>query len=341
MVKKKIRRTRLVDGGGSYFSNPTTNLSFIRSGATTLDCTVGNGWPLGRIVNIVGDKSTGKTLLAIEAMANFARQYPKGKIVYAESEAAFIPDYAEALGLPLDRVQFQKDVDTVEVLFDNLKDFVAARRKRNQEGLYILDSLDALTDEDEKKSDMRKGSYGMKKPKQMSSLFRRLVREVEKSNVCVIVISQIRDNIGVTFGRKYSRSGGKALDFYASIVLYLAHLGEIRRTIRGIKRTVGVNIRAKCTKNKIGLPFRVCDFPIIFAYGIEDVVANLLWLEENKQIEASGLSRKEFRKIKKRAMCGQLKENEYRNVQIKLSKVVKKCWGEIETSFLPKRRKYN
>lgn len=327
-----------MDDGGAYFTSPSSSLDFIHSGAAVLDCVIGGGWPLGRICNIVGDKSTGKTLLAIEALTNFSNTYPKARARYVETEAAFIPEYAHALGLPTDRVDFPEGVDTVEELFDDIVDAIV--KSKGKPFLYVLDSLDALTDEAEKKRDIREGTYGASKPKQMSQLFRRLTSRVEKSNVCVIIVSQVRDNIGVTFGRKYSRSGGRALDFYASIVLHLAHLGEIKRTIKGVKRTVGVNIRAKCTKNKIGLPFRECEFPILFSYGIEDVVANLDWLKANKKADALGISKKEFEKLRKRVMSGKLEDSEYREVQEVLSDALATAWREVETSFLPKRRKY-
>ena len=336
MVKRRVR-LRLVETGGSYFSSPTT-LEFIHSGSTILDCVIAGGWPLGRIVNIVGDRSTGKTLLAIEALTNFVKKFPKSKAYYAESEAAFNQEYAQALGLPLNRVEFPEGIDTVEALYDDVRRVIAD--SKGAPTLYVLDSLDALSDESEKKQDIRAGSYGTGKARMMSQLFRRLARKVEKSHVCFMIISQVRDRIGVTFGRTYSRSGGRALDFYASVILYLAHLGEIRRVVNNVKRTVGVNIRAKCTKNKVGLPFRECEFPIIFSYGIEDITACLNWLEVNNQIEATGLSHKEFKVLRKRALNGQLAQDEFKEVQAELTKTVKRVWVSVEQSFLPKRRKY-
>src|SRR3990167_10288547 len=228
MAKEKRQRLRQTEG--MYFKVPSVNLDFVHSGAAVLDCIIGGGWPLGRIVNVVGDKSTGKTLLAIEALTNFLRQYPDGKAYYAESEAAFNQEYAQALGLPLDKIQFPENIDTVEQLFDDITR--ALKEAGDQRVLYVLDSLDALTDESEKGRDIRDGTYGTGKSKQMSQLLRRLVRDVEKSKATVMIISQVRDNIGATFGRKYTRSGGRALDFYASVVVYLAHLEEIKRTVK-------------------------------------------------------------------------------------------------------------
>src|ERR1019366_3976564 len=98
-----MKRER-VKPGGNYFSSPKTGIEFISSGCHNLDLALGGGWAEGRVSNIVGDKSTGKSLLAIEACANFAIKYPKGTIRYREAEAAFDRPYAEALGMPVDHV---------------------------------------------------------------------------------------------------------------------------------------------------------------------------------------------------------------------------------------------
>src|SRR5258708_1816883 len=113
-----------VAGGGMYFAAPAAAVDFIASGCKLLDCVIGGGWPLGRIVNIVGDRSTGKTLLAMEAMANFLTRYPKGKAYYRETEAAFDKEYAMALGIPMDRVDMEETPDTVEAVFEDLERIV-------------------------------------------------------------------------------------------------------------------------------------------------------------------------------------------------------------------------
>ena len=130
--------------GGSYFTSAKTSLSFINSGATLLDCVLGGGWPLGRVVNVVGDKATGKTLVAIEACANFSQQYANGKIWYDEIESAFDKSYAAALGMPLDRVKFIEGHESVEDLFEKLDRLLEAKEKKGDTspGLFIVDSLD-------------------------------------------------------------------------------------------------------------------------------------------------------------------------------------------------------
>lgn len=300
-----------------------------------MDLALGGGWAERRIANIVGDKSTGKTLLAIEATANFALKYPKGRIRYCEAEAAFDVDYARALGMPVDRVDFTEPMDTVEQLFEDLS---AVVKDAKHPTLYVVDSLDALSDESEMSRDIDKGSYGAEKAKKMSQLFRRLARQMAKANLTLIIISQTRDKIGVMFGDRHSRAGGKALDFYASQVPWLANVGRITKTIGGIKRVVGVDIRAKIKKNKVGLPFREADFTIRFGYGIDDISSCLDWLAKTKTLKHLGLSDKELDLIERKVLEGPDEETQRKMDEIRA--LVEKKWQEIETSFLPQRPKY-
>ena len=317
---------------------PSTTHQFITSGSALLDCVLGGGWPLGRIANIVGDKSTGKSLLAIEACANFARQFPDGKIWYAETEAAFDTAYAESLGIPIDQVSFKRHLKTVENFYKHLSTKVQYCKDNKVPGLYVLDSLDALSDDAEADREIGTASFGASKAKQLSEFFRRIADDIEEADITLFIVSQIRDNIGVSFGRKYKRSGGKALDFYASQVLYLAHMGVDKRTIKKIERAVGVKIKAKCDKNKIGLPLRECEFSIQFGFGVDDLIACLNWLEVVARLDDAGLTKEGAAKLAKQAL--DMDSNAYGREAKRIGDVARKVWNEIETDFLPKRRKY-
>lgn len=323
---------------GAYFLAPATALTFIHSGAATFDCVLGGGWPLSRVSNIVGDRSTGKTLIAMEAMTNFALQFPKRvKIRYAETEQAFDDAYGAALGMPLDRVLRPKEpIETVEEFYEDLLWYLD---QYTTGGLYVLDSLDALSDVAELNKAITKDSYGTSKAAKMSQMFRRSTRLLERSKCHLMIISQVRDRIGVAFGRRYARSGGRALDFYASQILYLAHVGEIKHTRDHLIRSVGINVRVKCTKNKIGLPFRTCDLPVLFGYGIEDVAACIDWLTENKQTKRTGLTIKELKSIRDDAIHSRLDDTD--GLREELAQHVVDGWREIEHTFLPRRRKYH
>jgi len=295
------------------------------------------------MANVVGDRSTGKSLLAIEACANFAYKFPKGKIWYREAEAAFDPDYAAELGLPVDRVDFgEKGIntkwDTVEDIFEDLKKQLEACAKRGEPGLYIIDSLDALSTRDELVRPIDKGSYGTAKAKLMGTLFRQLGRDLKANKFLLLIISQIRDRIGVSFGEKYTRTGGHAMDFYASQILWLAHLETLKQTKGGVSRATGVSIKAKCKKNKISKPFRECVFDITFGYGVEDITASVDWLAEIKQLHRLGLKDSSVDAYLTKA--SKLDGAEYQKERELVVQAIQAAWAEVEGRFAPTRKKY-
>lgn len=321
--------------GGNYFSSPKTQIEFIPTGCKVLDLALGGGWAENRIANIVGDKATSKTLLCIESAVNFARKYKSGRILYREAEAAFDQPYAEALGMPKGRVEFgDEPFETIEDVFDDLMKVVEEKERT----LYIIDSLDALTDRAELGRDMSEGSYGMEKAKKLSQLFRRLVRKMANSHLTMIVVSQVRSNIGVTFGRSTTRSGGRALDFYASQVLYLANTGKIAKQIGGVSRPVGIDVLAKVDKNKVSLPFREAQFSVQFGYGIDDLMACLEWLKSVKSLKLLDVADADLKKYA--ARVNSYEDKEYFEAIDHIHKIVEDRWYEIEESFMPKRSKY-
>lgn len=188
-----------------------------------LDCVLGGGWPLGRMSNVVGDKAVGKSLLAIEACANFNLQYKNGKIVYLEAEAAFDEEYAAALGMPVDKIEFAGDQlkdFTIESWFEHLEKTIEDATKSGQPVLYIVDSLDALSDRAEKDREIDKGTYGANKPKLIGQLFRRTVKDMEKTRIHLMIISQVRDNIGVSFGEQKTRTDWQSHGFFMPVKSY-------------------------------------------------------------------------------------------------------------------------
>lgn len=339
MERKRMKPVSLDAGSGGNYFKPS-KLEFIKSGCVTFDCAIGGGWPLGRVANLVGDKSTGKTLCAIEACANFARQYPDGLIWYREAEAAFDEDYAEALGLPIDRVNFGEDGtntiwETVEDIFEDLTLACKEAKESGKPGLYIIDSLDALSSRAEMDRKIDEGSYGMEKQKQLGQLFRRLVRQLKESRVHLFIISQVREKIGISFGDKYRRSGGKALDFYASQVVYLSHLKQIKKRVKGVERPIANRVKVKVQKNKIGAPFRECEFTLRFGYGIDELDACLEFLHE-----AGAIKQVEGYDANYQSRVEDMEPAAYRKEVIKLRKLVRLNWNTIEERFKPTRKKY-
>jgi recombination protein RecA len=341
MAKRIVRTSRVRPvsasaeqmNGGDGLWHKKANIKFLNTGCTLLNLTVSadpaGGWPFGRIVNIIGDKSTGKTLLAEEAMANCLRQYPLGKIHYRESEAAWDADYAEALGLDTDRIDFGPDGkesiwSTIEDVFEDLdkcltaiedevKAFATDLRKKNRKikladaltagqkaivpSLYIIDSLDALTSDSEIARDIREGAYNLGKQKLVNELFRKYRKRLREAQMCLIIISQTRQKIGPMIrGVSYRRVCEDPLNFFSSVVIYLSELGKLKKKIKSgdkeLWRTTGIIVKVRCDKNKIASPHGECTFTIRFRYGIDDELSSLDYLKDVDRLDAAGYEQK-------------------------------------------------
>jgi recombination protein RecA len=340
---------------------------FFSSGSTLLNCALGGGWARRRVFNIVGDKSTGKTLIAIESFANFVQSVPKPRMRYGEAEAALDEIFASNLGLPMEVERPEKRLDTVEEFHQDLKVFQNSL-KEGESGLYILDSLDSLSSDAEKED---KDAYGAGKAKEMSAFFRDIVRENELLDCSLGIISQIRDRLNVQFGERYTRSGGHALDFYSSQILWLAETGKIEKTVFNLKRAIGVNIEAKVKKSKVGLPLRKVEFPVIFNYGIDDEKSMINFLsdigvlsakkkkakvkkggkevkEEAEEEEEDDTADPKDNRPKARDIIARVeKGREDRNwndlalLRVELRNSTKNAWKEIEDRIAPPIRKYD
>lgn len=336
------KRTRaVIKPKNSYFTDDKVNIQFVSTGCTVLDCALGGGLALGRTANVVGDKSTAKTGTATEVMINFALKFEKGAIAYRETEAAWDDGYAEAMGLPMDRIDFgdrENPIITVEDFYNDFDAFCEKQKKAGQPGCYVLDSFDALSDEAEMERAIDKGSFGAAKAKKMSEMFRKITRKQEQANVLLLIVSQVRDNIGAMFGEKHKRSGGKALDFYASQVFWLAYVGPLKRTINKVERVYGIELKAQIKKNKVGLSFRKAEFTFEFAFGINDLLASIEWLEEVDRLDAIDLKKSELKEFK--AEVAKMTTEEYATERARAAAAVKLVWAQVETTFLPTRKKY-
>jgi recombination protein RecA len=361
-MERKKRTKKKEEQVGNYFTTSTSELEFISSGCTLLDLVLGGGWPKGRVGNIVGDKSTGKTLLAMEACANFLHKYPRGKPIYQEGEHAFDEGYSRSLGIPIKDIEIIFN-NTCEFMFKNVARLAGVsvrigeeKQKKKVEKidvpcLYIIDSLDSLSVSEESLKEFDEpGFAGSRKALYMSQMIPKITGIVEDTEIHLMIISQVRDKIGVVFGKKHTRSGGKALDFYASQVLWLTELGKIKQTKNGIERVVGIRVKAKAEKNKVGLPFRECEFPIYFFYGIKDYEANLNFLDKYAREVLDGITddfelrsekdKKDKKKIPVNKIIKYIEKDDDNELVERLKQEVIKKWHEIETSFMPKRKKY-
>lgn len=342
MAQKRVKLKLVPGADTSYFIGEKKNYQFVSSGCTGLDCALGGGYPLGRMTNIVGDKSTGKTALGNEAITNFFLKYPNGAARYVDSEAAFDPDYATAMGMPVAKVDLGEDRDPIITVEDFMRDFdsfLDGRIKAGEPGIYVVDSMDALSDEAEMTRDIEKGSFGTGKAKMLSQFFRMKARKMEQANTLLLIVSQIRDNIGVFMGEKYKRSGGRALDFYASQIMWLAKIKTLKRSVKGVERSVGIRVKAQLKKNKVGNTDRSFEFNFMFSYGIEDLVSSIEYMREVKRLGDLGMSEAEVKPYFKR--MEEMDDAEYRKERDTVTPIFQEAWKQVETvAFLPKRRKY-
>jgi recombination protein RecA len=260
-----------------------TIIDFFSSGCKILDLNLGGGFAKGRMINIVGDKSTGKTLLTVECLVCNKIKNKDLKIIYDDAEAGFNFDTKAIYGIEIYKEDYPHS-STIEDFDLNFQREIK-KVKENQEAIYVLDSFDAIgsLDEAEKrdlnrklrlKGQKEKGDYGMSKQKKSGDFFKDFIKEMRNKNVSLFIISQVRENIGVMFGEKYKRSGGKALDFYASQIIWLAVCEKIIKN----DIVVGVRLKVQVKKNKVGYPFTECFIDVLFDYGIDNITSNVYYL---------------------------------------------------------------
>lgn len=329
------------------------------TGSTMLDlaCSDGiqGGFCKGSINNVVGDSSSGKTILTLTSLACCAMSpsFDDYKLIYDCVERRDNFNKEHLFGKAAERIQppmqnggpvYSKMVQDWLYTFDKLL-------KDNRPFIYILDSLDVLDEYTQKKKRMEKAEtiskgkspkddYGTFKARAFNDILRHIAEPLEQTESVVVIISQTRDAIGDMFKTK-TRSGGRALEFYCNHILWMSSKGKIKKSARGKQRQIGGETKVKVTKNNLtGKQGKVVSFPIYPTYGVDDIGGMISFLVDEKEWKCSAekvtpsskitASTWEWKAMKLDELATKVIED---NKREELKALVKDVWCDIETSL--------
>jgi len=267
-------------GKGSIMTlgeNVKMDIPVIPTGAIALDLALGvGGVPRGRVVEIFGPESSGKTTLTLSIIAQ--TQKKKGAAAFIDAEHAFDSAYAKKLGVNLDDLLISQP-DTGEQALEIVEMLV----RSNAIDLVVIDSVAALVPKAEIEGEMGQSHMGLQ-ARLMSQALRKLTSAISKSKCCVIFINQLREKLGIMFGNPETTPGGRALKFYSSVRLDIRRIAQIKRG----EEIVGGRVRVKVVKNKVAAPFKQAEFDLMYDEGVSAVGSVLDVAETLEIVKPSG-----------------------------------------------------
>lgn len=274
------------------FDDLTTDVTdWIDTGCPELNLAISNrpngGFPVGRITEIYGATSSGKSLLASYAVKNTIE---KGGIpIYFDTEFALNKEFWKVIGVDTKKAM-SVTLDLLEDVFETMENIIAKVRATDKNKLitFVVDSIMGGTTKNESVSDFTKGGWNTEKSIVCSQAMRKLTPIISRHNICVILINQVRTNLGVTFGDDETTSGGKAIAFHSTVRIKLKSKGKNQGEINGIKTPVGIKVQAEIVKNKLGPPLRTVIYDIDFSRGINPYSGWLDKLSKTPAIKADG-----------------------------------------------------
>jgi len=275
--------------------NPSNIVDWVSTGNSALDLYISNtpngGFAVGRLTEITGLESSGKSLLAGHAIAN--TQKKGGLAIYIENETSLFKAFLETLGVDTSKMLYV-NLDTVEDIFAAIEDIVLKVREKNKNRLVtiVVDSIAAASSKVEQEATYDKAGYNTTKAIVISQAMRKLMPLIARQRVCLICINQLREKVGLTMpgADKYSVPGGKAIGFHATTRIRVAVTGKIKMKINGVDEIVGTTVKAKIVKSKLGPANREVEYEAFYNAGIKDYTNWIDILVKYGKAEKVGMS---------------------------------------------------